>query len=465
MPQQNNNGDGTDQEVPVASSSSPQQFDGLQTPLLSQNQSSGLRQRHHHNSSQRLLDRDATFFQSHGHWGVQRLSRGQSLVSTVWNDWVFGDWFHRLAYQKTWILMGILFLTYASIVVFFAFLYLGVSILGQQTEVSPDGSKKVIAFCDMDINDHMEALYFSLSTMTTIGYGVSDYYFGGCWTPLLLVLWQVCSAITFDAVAVGLLFHRISRSTKRGKTIIFSDKAAIQQVNGMWYFLFRMGELRRYHLIEATVRCYCVKHERERLPVSALNGNPDNNDCSTSTTSNNPTTQVHSTHFVSRQMKLKHPDDEYGSHLWMGLPQVIVHRMDAQSPLVPPSPSWYDEQGLEHTTPSSFHRVDEEQGNSSNTDIANILQDFWWDRNVEVVVLVQGVDEATGATTQARHSYKVCDLAWDHTFVPCARPAPASRRWSSTRRQRQSMAVQVDFSLFHEMMPAPTNCQQSPFIP
>ncbi|CAJ1940232.1 unnamed protein product [Cylindrotheca closterium] len=461
MPRHSNSDDGTDQQVPTGSSPQDQ---GLITPLLSHAQSirqtSSLRQRRELSSNQRLLDRDATFSQSHGRWGVQRLSRLQRrwCLSRIWNDGIFGDWFHRLAYQKTWILMGILFVTYASMVVFFAFVYLGVSILGSKTEVGPDGSKKVIAFCHMDINNHMEALYFSLSTMTTIGYGVSDYYFGGCWTPLLLVLWQVCCAITFDAVAVGLLFHRISRGTKRGKNIIFSDKAAIQQVNGVWHFMFRMGELRQYHLIEATVRCYCVKHER--WPLSATNNTIELNPDAATNDNPNSSTEINTTYFVSRQMKLKHPDEEYGSHLWMGLPQVIVHRMDSQSPLVPSSQTWYDEQGMEHSTPSMSPQEDEEQG--SNTTIANSLEDFWWDRNVEVVVLVQGVDEATGATTQARHSYKASDLRWNHTFVSCIRPAPRTTRRSSTR---QSMAAEVDFSSFHGMLPAPIHCQQSPFIP
>ena len=31
----------------------------------------------------------------------------------------------------------------------------------------------IILRYNSDINDHMEAMYFSLSTMTTIGYGVS----------------------------------------------------------------------------------------------------------------------------------------------------------------------------------------------------------------------------------------------------------------------------------------------------
>lgn len=289
----------------------------------------------------------------------------------------------------------------------------------------------------------MEALYFSLSTMTTIGYGVSDYYFGGCWTPLLLVLWQVCSAITFNAVAVGLLFHRISRGTKRGKTILFSNKAVVQRVKGIPHLMFRIGELRRYHLIEATVRCYCVRHER--LPTGE-------------TTLSRPT--IETTHFVSRQVKLLHPDENYGSHLWMGLPQVIVHRMDTQSPIVPSSPSWFDAQGVEHVSPqiSTYDENCEEAiaCSADNSTLEDLVQ-FMLDRDMEIVVLVQGVDEATGAITQARHSYKACDLAWNHAFVSCTHPGVS--------RQQNSSAVQVDFSLFHDVVPAPADIEACPYIP
>ena len=91
------------------------------------------------------------------------------MTKQFWNDW-----FHMLAYQKTFLLMLILFLIYTAIVFVFGFIYLFVSLSGQTSEVDPnDGSTHTRLFCDMDIHDHMEALYFSLSTMTTIGYGVS----------------------------------------------------------------------------------------------------------------------------------------------------------------------------------------------------------------------------------------------------------------------------------------------------
>jgi hypothetical protein len=77
------------------------------------------------------------------------------------------DWFFFLAYQKTCVLFLLLFTAYSLIVCFFGFVYLALSIIGSKSEINPDGSTKTIAFCDMDINDHMEAMYFSLSTMTT----------------------------------------------------------------------------------------------------------------------------------------------------------------------------------------------------------------------------------------------------------------------------------------------------------
>jgi hypothetical protein len=167
----------------------------------------------------RLLDRDAAFHQSRGHWGVRRLAEGlrlgrrtqAGLTSPTTSGFrrilisLWGDWFHTLAYRPDIATHGNYFHLIRILVFLFAYIYLGVSILGAKITVAPDGSTKD-SFCGMDITNHMEALYFSLSTMTTIGYGVSDYYFGDCWTPLLLVLLQSCCAITFQSVAIGLLF-------------------------------------------------------------------------------------------------------------------------------------------------------------------------------------------------------------------------------------------------------------------
>ena len=465
-----------------------------------------------------------------------------------WNEWIKGDWFHRLAYQRTCVLMFILFCCYTSIVVFFAFVYLAVSLLGRRFEVDPDnGSTTTIAFCDMDINDHMEALYFSLSTMTTIGYGVSDYYFGGCWTPLLLVLWQVCSAICFDAVAVGLLFQKISRGRKRAQTILFSNKAVIQRIRGVPHFMFRLGELRnRYHLMQASVRVYCIRHERSPVhsPCQTSRPEPDTHALpSTSTLQDAAETtrqltsvEIQTTHFVTRQVKLLHPDETSGSHVLMSLPQVAVHRMDETSPLVPPRPIWYNADGSPQSVPASnlsamgvaSASTATNNRTSPDNDTAESLenefddiQHFLWDRDVEIVVLVEGTDEGTGAPTQARHSYKLDDLAWNHTFTPCVFPrqlddsasaVPSIEEGTSSgvtgngrsfqdgshrrrrgdwrqngsystlsgqsqvrtsqsgvsrrgrRFRRNEPVLSIDFARFHDIEPVPMDCDSCPYI-
>ena len=133
----------------------------------------------------RILDRSAGFRQSRGRWSVHRLSRQRPgtlrrrcrcfqwccLQTPRWSEWNLGGWFHRLAYQRTGILIIILFSVYFCIVLFFAIVYLGVSIMGQTTEENPDGSEKIIPFCHMEIDNKMSALYLSLSTMAAIGYG------------------------------------------------------------------------------------------------------------------------------------------------------------------------------------------------------------------------------------------------------------------------------------------------------
>jgi potassium inwardly-rectifying channel subfamily J len=250
-------------------------------------------------------------------------------------------------------------MVYAATIFVFAFIYLGVSLLGEQSKINPDGTISKLPFCDMDIHNHMEALYFSLSTMTTIGYGVSDYYFGGCWTPLLLVLAQVCCALIFQAVAIGLLFQRISRGHKRSKTILFSDKAVVRRVKGVWYLMVRIGELRSHQLIEATVRAYCIRHERHAVADDANSTRPNPNPNPSPTTTmprTSASSAVETTHFVTRPVRFLH--EESSSHILMSLPQVLVHRMDEKSPLCPPRPAWYDATGQVHGQETLFESQD-----------------------------------------------------------------------------------------------------------
>ncbi|CAN0450442.1 unnamed protein product, partial [Scytosiphon promiscuus] len=77
---------------------------------------------------------------------------------------------------------------------------------------------------------------------------------------------------------------------------------------------FQVGELRKHQLLEIRVRCYALRHER-------LN-------C-------NPAKMPEQVFFQSHAMRLQHPDDELGANLLLVLPQTVVHRIDAWSPMMP----------------------------------------------------------------------------------------------------------------------------------
>lgn len=75
-------------------------------------------------SEGRVLDRSGAFHQSRGKWRVVHLQHASRLClfqqkddtsARSWSCW--DDWFHTLAYQRTIVLMGILFMTYSCIVV------------------------------------------------------------------------------------------------------------------------------------------------------------------------------------------------------------------------------------------------------------------------------------------------------------------------------------------------------------
>ncbi|KAL9185304.1 hypothetical protein ACHAXT_003081 [Thalassiosira profunda] len=465
------------------------------------------------------------------------------------------DWFHTLSYTPTCILMFGVFVAYFITIVIFAGLYLTVNKVGsyyggsgtnhgggEQNDIKlgdgDGGDVDISSFCGMDINNHMEALYFSLSTMATIGYGTSDYYFGECWTPFLLVLLQVFAAIVFSSLAIGLLFQRMSRGQKRGRTIVFSDVAVVRKVRGRWYWMFRVAELRKRHIIGAKVRVFCVRHERCPVALAGGGGGEGGN-----------VVELETAHFVSHPLPLldgsqstnatngsaaasggdeedPHSDGVFEQSILMGLPHVLVHRMDALSPLMPPRPVWYDEGGVPHThgpaggplatvseSPTESAAADGTPGETSSSLLAtttggkqptasSLLGDqptqeeithFLQDRQAEMIVFLEGICEVTGMALQARHSYRMEDIAFHQTFAPCVFPAVAGatatsegKRWNPFANRKAkveqdprpsdmpgeevyvvqpSAALEIDFSQFHDLRPAPLDSISCPYIP
>ena len=267
--------------------------------------------------------------------------------------------------------------------------------------------------------------------------------------------------------------------------------------------MFRVAELRKRHVIGAKVRVYCVRHER--CPVATGGG---------------VVGELETAYFVSHPLSLLNgppslsgvgnSDVEpkanftYEQNILMGLPHVVVHRIDSLSPLLPPRPIWYDEGGIPHgpfvgnsttlsgsttsaardVAPTSF-QIEEGQIISSEE-----ITSFLHDRQAEIIVLLEGTCEVTGMALQARQSYRLEDIAFHQTFSPCVfpvgpnEPTRQGKWWNpfaiKCARVDQDVnscggrgeegnsfrkTLAIDFSQYHELLPAPHDSLSCPYIP
>jgi hypothetical protein len=325
--------------------------------------------------------------------------------------------------------------------------------------------------------------------------------------------YQIHKTVAFSSLAIGLLFQRMSRGQKRGRTIVFSDVAVIRKVRGHWYWMFRVAELRKRHIIGAKVRVFCVRHER--CPVKNAKDNEGK-----------AVVELETAYFVSHPLAILggskgvadhsgsriapegKSDSGYEQSILMGLPHVVVHRMDYSSPMLPPRPIWYDEKGSPHGPSAEISNQEQasssllatiEEGSSvdNNAPSQEEITSFLQDRHAEIIVFLEGTCEVTGMTLQARHSYRIEDIAFHHTFAPCVFPAqthgrpdvPRDTWWKHYKSKAkvedstlhttsslgpeemdsgihlQSAALEVDFGQFHELMPAPLDCISCPYVP
>jgi len=60
---------------------------------------------------------------------------------------------------------------------------------------------------------------------------------------------------------------------------------------------------------------------------------------------------------------------------------------------------------------------------------------------MEIVCILEGTDASTSSTVQARHSYTSYDIVWDHDFEPC------------TFADQESGSLVVNFAKFHNTVP------------
>eukprot|EP00053_Salpingoeca_punica_P012981 m.116686 g.116686 ORF g.116686 m.116686 type:complete len:227 (-) comp16081_c2_seq6:1935-2615(-) len=221
--------------------------------------------------------------------------------------------------------------------------------------------------------------------------------------------------------------------------------------------MFQIAELKRDQLLECHIRCYAVRHVRD-----AQGGVP---------------------HFQTHFMRLLHPNDEWGGVLFLALPNIVVHRVDAWSPILPTTHGDRDEteapansfrfpdvirrshdceagnrtplnRGTRYPGPDSTHMYRRDNAGNVYDIAADRLRQFWQECSLEIVVIIEGLDPTTSNTVQKRHSFAGNDIVFDHKFAPCVFEDPDPDGYCL-----------VDMRNFHDLVPVTSEEDGEDFPP
>jgi potassium inwardly-rectifying channel subfamily J, other len=173
-----------------------------------------------------------------------------------------------------------------------------------------------------------------------------------CPEAIFVMCFQSIYGVMIQAFMVGIVFAKMTRPKHRTQTLLFSKNAVICQRDGDLCLMFRVGDMRKSHIIGANIRAQLIKTKttREGEILSQY------------------------------QTELEIGSDGCASDLFFIWPMVVVHKINADSPLF-------------------------------NMSASDMLQDRF-----EIVVILEGTVESTGQTTQARSSFLNTEILWGHRF-------------------------------------------------
>ena len=230
--------------------------------------------------------------------------------------------------------------------------------------------------CVREVHDFTSALLFSIETQHTIGYGFR-HTTPACPEAILVMMFQSCFGVIIQALMTGLVFAKLSRPKKRAETLMFSKNAVVCKRDGHMCLLFRVGDMRKSHIVEAHVRAIMIKKrmtlEGEIMPLY--------------------------------QYEVPVGDEEGESRLFLVWPVIVEHRIDEHSPL------W-------DISPEDLHK-----------------------EQFELIIILEGIVESTGMTTQARTSYLPGEVLWGQRFERLV------------TYQKDNGEYEIDYSRFHSTIP------------
>ncbi|EEB11019.1 inwardly rectifying K+ channel protein, putative [Pediculus humanus corporis] len=112
--------------------------------------------------------------------------------------------------------------------------------------------------CVVGINSFASCFLFSVETQHTIGFGTRSTS-EECPEAIFVMCIQSIVGVMIQAFMVGIVFVKLSRPIKRTHTLLFSRNAVICQRDGVLCLMFRVGDMRKSHIIEAHVRAQLIR--------------------------------------------------------------------------------------------------------------------------------------------------------------------------------------------------------------
>ena len=209
--------------------------------------------------------------------------------------------------------------------------------------------------CFTNVSSFTEAFLLSVETSVTIGYGTRQVT-SDCPQAVFLLIIQASLSCFVDAVIMGLIFLKVARPGKRKSTIVFSEKAVVNKKDDKYCLVFGIADVRKRQLVECHVRVHLFRRYK------TLEGQ-----------------------ILMKQDQLRVGMDWYNirddsDRLFLLTPGHVVHVIDRKSP---------------------FYHLSKQQYQTSD-----------W----EVVVVLEGVVEATGCVLQTRTSYIPSEVLWGYDF-------------------------------------------------
>ncbi|XP_076214500.1 G protein-activated inward rectifier potassium channel 4-like [Aptenodytes patagonicus] len=183
----------------------------------------------------------------------------------------------------------------------------------------------------------------------------SQMVMANCTEGIILLMARSIVGSMIDALMVGCMFIKISRPKKCAQTLIFSKNCVISRRDEKLCLMFRMGDLQDSHMVDAKIRAKLIKSR-----------------------------QTAKGEFIPlEQSELNLGYDTGKDRLFLVEPQIICHIINHCSPFWDMS--------------------------------ADLLR---WEQ-FKIIIILEGIVEATGMTCQAHTSYAADETLWGYRFEPC----------------------------------------------